>query len=950
VESDLWLRVLGPVQLRDGDAWHTPPGPQLRLLLATFALSAGQVLPLDDLIDVLWQEGPPPSARASLQILMVRLRKTLAYVPGVTIGRFGDGYQLRGDRDVVDVDRFRSLVWSARAARHDQDAIAALDQALALWRGRAMADVPGTARVEAIRAGLAKEQLSAVEDRFGHLLAAGHDRAAAAEIPLVLARYPLAEQLAGMLMIAWYRCGRQADALQVFRDLRGRLASELGVEPGPELQRLHQQLLSGDPALMAADGAAGLPRPGAEPVTLAGDAAADAALVRDARPQQLPAAPAHFAGRERELALLTGWLDAGSTAGGTVILVIGGTAGVGKTALALHWAHRLRQRFPDGQLYVNLRGFDASPSPAAPADAIGGFLESLGVPAARIPRQPDALTGLYRSLLAGKRMLIVLDNAQDEAQVRPLLPGSPACVVLVTSRSQLAGLVAAEGARPLPLGLLTDAEAWQLLVSRLGTERVAAESGEAAELTALCAGLPLALAITAAKAVVQPATPLAALAAGLRGARHRLDGLTAADPTADVRAVFSWSYRLLTGPAARMFRLLGAHPGPDISAPAAASLAAVPVRLAGQAVAELTRASLIAEHVPGRYSLHDLLRAYAAELAGEAERRDAVHRALDHYLHTARAAVELAYPSARRFTAELPAPEEAPERFAGPEQAVAWLQAEHHVLLAAIAAALDGGFDTHAARLPVVLGEHFARRGYCADSAQAHRMAVAAARRLGDRAAEARAYRFLADALIHLGAWADARTQLEDGLRLCRQLGDHAGQAACHCKAAQVFELQGDHGQALHQARHALRMYRAAGDAAGQAASLNGVGWFNAMLGNNRQAFSYCRKALEMHRDLGDRLGEAATLDSLGYCCQQAGRHHQAIEFYQQALTVYTAAGDRYCRVPTLVRLGETYRASGNSEATRDLWQQALAILDGVRDPGAGLIRAKLRTMNLVLD
>jgi DNA-binding SARP family transcriptional activator/tetratricopeptide (TPR) repeat protein len=949
VESDLWLRVLGPVQLRDGEAWHTPPGPQLRLLLATFALSAGQVLPLDDLVDVLWQEEPPPSARASLQILMVRLRKTLAHVPGVTIGRFGDGYQLRGDRDVVDVHRFRALVWSARAARRDQDAIAALDQALALWRGGAMADVPGTARVEAIRAGLAKEQLSAVEDRFGHLLAAGQDRAAAAEIPLVLARYPLAEQLAGMLMIAWYRCGRQADALQVFRDLRGRLASELGVEPGPDLQRLHQQLLSGDPALVAVNSAARPPRPGAEPVTPAGDAAG-AALVRDTRPQQLPTAPAHFAGRERELALLTGWLDAGSAEGATVILTIGGTAGVGKTALALHWAHRLRQRFPDGQLYVNLRGFDASPSPAAPADAIAGFLESLGVPAARIPRQPDALAGLYRSLLAGKRMLIVLDNAQDEAQVRPLLPGSPACVVLVTSRSQLAGLVAAEGARPLPLGMLTDAEAWRLLASRLGAERVAAESGEAAELTALCAGLPLALAITAAKAVVQPATRLAALAAGLRGARHRLDGLTAADPAADVRAVFSWSYRLLTEPAARMFRLLGAHPGPDISAPAAASLAAVPERLAAQALAELTRASLIAELVPGRYCLHDLLRAYAAELAGEAERRDAVHRALDHYLHTARSAVELAYPSARRFTAALPAADDAPERFAGPEQAVAWLQAEHHVLLAAIAAALDGGFDTHAARLPVVLGEYFARRGYCADSAQAHRMAVAAARRLGDRAAEARTYRFLADALIHLGAWADARTQLEDGLRLSRQLGDHAGQAACHCKAAQIFELQGDHGQALYQARHALRMYRAAGDAAGQAASLNGVGWFNAMLGNNRQAFSYCRKALEMHRDLGDRLGEAATLDSLGYCCQQAGRHHQAIEFYQQALTVYADAGDRYCRVPTLVRLGETYRASGNGEATRELWRQALAILDGVRDPGAGLVRAKLKAMNLVPD
>jgi DNA-binding SARP family transcriptional activator/tetratricopeptide (TPR) repeat protein len=943
MDGEVWLRVLGPVELWGKDAWLTPSGPQLRLLLAFLALSTGQVVPVDDLADVLWPEGPPPSARASLQILLVRLRKILADVPGGTVERYGDAYQLQVRRDLVDVHRFRSLVSSARDDSNDHDAIDALDQALALWRGSALADVPGTAKVDAIRAGLAEEHLLAVQDRFGRLLAAGRDGQAAAEIPLVLARHPLAEQLAGMLMIAWYRCGRQADALQVFRNLRGRLAGELGVEPGPELQRLHQQILAADSRL--AD-----PPNGTAWLAWAPNGAAAVA------PRQLPAAPAHFAGRRRELDLLTGWLDAGFAAAEPVILTIGGTAGVGKTALALRWSHRIQHRFPDGQLYVNLRGFDASPAPVAPTEAIGGFLESLGVPAARIPQRPDALAGLYRSLLAGKRMLIVLDNARDEEQVRPLLPGSPGCAVLVTSRNQFAGLVAAEGARPLPLDVLTADEARQLLAARLGDARIAAEGEQAAELITLCAGLPLALAITAARAVVRPAAPLAALAAGLRDTRHRLDGLTVGDRAADVRAVFSWSYRLLSEPGARMFRLLGAHPGPDISLPAAARLAGVSEQAAGHAVAELIKANLVQEDAAGRLALHDLLRAYAVELTGEAERHTAIRRLLDYYLPAAHAAVELAYPAAQRFTAALPAPAQPPARFAGSAQALAWLQAEHRVLLAVTAAAGDGGFDAHAAQLSaalrehftslsVALREHFARRGYYADWAQAERTAVTAARRLGDRAAEAVAHKTLADALIQLGSWADAQTHLRDGLRLYRQLDDHAGQAVCHCIAARIFELQGNHDQALHQAQNAFRRYRAAADAVGQAGALNGMGWFSAHLGYHRRALSYCGRALQMHRDLGDRLGEATTLDSLGYCCHRGGRHEQAVAFYQQALGVYADVGERYFRAQTLMRLGETHRVSGSVAAARDLWQEALSILDGMQHPGADLARGKLAGM-----
>jgi DNA-binding SARP family transcriptional activator/tetratricopeptide (TPR) repeat protein len=967
----IWLRVLGPVQVRAGDGWLSPPRPQVRLLLARLALSAGQVVLVDDLIDVLWAQQPPASARASLQILVVALRKALAGLPGCTLDRYGDGYQLRAVPDKVDVHRFRSLISAAREATGEDQAIAAFDQALALWRGPALSGVPATLRVEAIRAGLAEEHVSAVQDRIGCLLAAGRNQQAAAEIPLVLAEHPLAERLAGMLMIAWYRCGRQADALQVFRDLRGRLASELAVEPGPELQRLHQQILSADPALTASGSLAGLlhggeaaapanpagkdaqiwharpPEPdapkrqGSENASQAGTGSTAARVI----PRQLPAAPAHFVGRQRELGLLTRWLEAGTAAGRTVILAIGGTAGVGKTALALHWAHQAKHRFADGQLYVNLRGFDASSAPVAPADAMSVLLESLDMPASRIPQRLDAQAGLYRSLLAGRQMLIVLDNARDEAQVRPLLPGVPACVVLVTGRGQLAGLVAAEGARPLTLDVLSEAEARQLLDSHLGDERVAAEAAEVAELVGRCARLPLALAITAARAALHPAFPLASLVAGLRDIRQRLDFLDSGDQAADIRAVFSWSYRLLGEPAARMFRLLGAHPGLDISATTAASLAAVSGPEARAALADLTRANLLQEQTPGRFALHDLLHAYAADLSDEEERRSAIRRVLDHYLLTARNAVTLVYPSAYQIAMPLPAPGEAVERFSEPEQARAWLQAEYHALLAAIACAADNGFDTHAWQLTAVLREHFDRRGYYADWARCQRLALAAAGRLGDHAMQALAHRLLSQALITARHLDEAHHHVQEALKLDRRLGDQAGEGFCHFQFSRIFECREDYSRALSHDRQALRLWRAAGDLSGQAHALNSIGWHSTQLGNYQRALSYCGKALELHRTSGDRLGEAATLDSLGYCCHHVGRYSQAIAYYQQALRAYADVGDRYLQAQTLVHLGETHQVNGDQEAARDLWQQALAILNDLHHPDAAPVRARLRDL-----
>jgi transcriptional regulator with XRE-family HTH domain len=418
-------------------------------------------------------------------------------------------------------------------------------------------------------------------------------------------------------------------------------------------------------------------------------------------PHQLPAAVVGFTGRVAELEALTELLHDAAAAPGTVVIsAIGGTAGVGKTALALHWAHQVAGRFPDGQLYVNLRGFDPSGAPAAPEAAIRGFLDALSVPPERIPASAEAQAGLYRSLLSGKRILIVLDNARDEQQVRPLLPASRAGLVIVTSRNQLAGLAAADGARLLSLDVLTRGEALQLLTARLEPGRAAAEPGAVAEIAGLCACLPLALAVAAARAAARPGFLLAPLAEELRDSANRLDALDADDPAASVRAVFSWSYQQLSDASARMFRLLGLHPGPDISVPAAASLAGSADADVRRLLRRLARAHLIAEHVPGRYAFHDLLRAYAAEQAhqtgSQAERDAAVGRVLDHYLHTAARAAFLLDPSKEPVALTPPQPGATAGQPADYAQALAWFEAERQVLLAAITLAARSGFDAHA--------------------------------------------------------------------------------------------------------------------------------------------------------------------------------------------------------------------------------------------------------------
>jgi tetratricopeptide (TPR) repeat protein len=664
-------------------------------------------------------------------------------------------------------------------------------------------------------------------------------------------------------------------------------------------------------------------------------------------PRQLPLAVPHLAGRTAELDTLTRLADQSAGANTTVVIsAISGTAGVGKTALAISWAHHVASRFPDGQLYVNLRGFDPSGSVMGTAEAVRGFLDALGTAPERIPPNLEAQVGLYRSLLADRRILVVLDNARDVEQVRPLLPGSPGCLVLVTSRNQLAGLVAAQGAHPLSLDVLSVAEALEFLAGRLGADRTAAEPEAVEELVARCARLPLALAIVAARCATYPAFPLAVLAAKLRDTSIGLDAFAGEDAATDMRAVLSWSYHTLSADAGRLFRLLGLHPGPDVAMAAAASLAEVPVGRVRPALDELTRAHLIAEHSPGRYTFHDLLRAYATELAhthdADDERRTATRRLLDHYLHTAYAAHQL-------FDAPLPAmtltpagTTVRPEQLDDRRQALTWFATEHTVLLRAVEHSVNAGLDTHAYQLALSLDGYLSQAGRWNDQTAVMSVALDAARRQADRGAQARAHHSLTIANALCGRFDAAHTHRQQAFELFTAIGDHRGQGRACLNLSYLLDLQGRHREALNHARQALDLHRATGDRAGQGNALNNIGVLHARLGNHTQALSFCEQALALHQGGGSGRRLAETWDSLGGAHLQLGHHQRAITCYQNALNMSQEIGNRYGEALVLAGLGNAYQAAGDAKAACSARQHALRILDQLDNPDTKQIRAKL--------
>jgi tetratricopeptide (TPR) repeat protein/transcriptional regulator with XRE-family HTH domain len=710
----------------------------------------------------------------------------------------------------------------------------------------------------------------------------------------------------------------------------GLFAEALGLDPGRREQ------------LLAAARNDAAPSPPSDVVPPA-EPAPRPAVRSSVAPRQLPAAVAGFTGRAAQLKELTGLLDRSDA---VVIATITGTAGVGKTALAVHWSHQVADRFPDGQLYVNLRGFDPGGEPVPPAEAIRGFLDALGVAADCVPTGLAEQAALYRSQLADRRMLVVLDNARDAGQVRPLLPGSAQCVTVITSRDHLGGLIVSEGAQAVPLDLMTAAEAYDLLASRLGPERLAAEPRAVDDLIELCAHLPLALSIVAARATLSSTLSLTELAGQLRDVRDRLQALDIGDTSVDLSAVFSWSYRTLSAPAARMFRLLSLHPGPVVSVSAAASLVGAERGQARATLSELVRAQLLAEPGAGRFACHDLLRAYSDSKARQEEtesaRRDAMHRMLDHYLHTAHAATLLLNPPNDRLSLTDPQPGTTVDELADDEQAWQWLTAESPVIPGAIDRAADAGFDTHAWQLAGSVASFCIRAGHWTQMVTSQLAAVAAAERGGELHGQAWSLRELGRAYLRLGRYPDAQASLRRALALDERLGDLSGQARSYNNLSIVSYEQGAHPEALEQGEAAYALFHAAGHRAGQADALNAIGWMQTQLGQPAEALRSCTQALELHRAVGSRHGEADTWDSLGYAHHNLGAYDEAVDCYRNALELFQKLGARHPQADTLIRLGETHQAAGDLPAASHSWRQALPILDDLRHPDADVLRARL--------
>ncbi|MFD4510233.1 BTAD domain-containing putative transcriptional regulator [Streptomyces sp. NPDC058457] len=928
--------------------------PQRRTVLAALAVDTGRPVPADVLVRRVWGADPPDGARRALHAHVARLRRLCEQTEDsghsrLRLVRRSGGYLLEAREDQVDIHRFRQLAGRAReTGRTDEARAALLREALGLWHGEPLAGLGGqwAARV---REAWRRQHVDAAV-AWAHVESRVSDPVAViGPLTELLDAYPLVEPLTEALMRALHVAGRSAEALDCYAAVRKRLAEELGTDPGAELRKVHEAILRGGLAESVARPVSRTPvrsAPSARPSAVAAPWPG-ATPWPGAAPGQLPMGVQGFIGRGEELARLEAILaSAADQPSAVVITAVSGTAGVGKTALAVHWARSARRAFPDGQLYVNLRGFTPSGSVLGPAQAVRGFLDALGVPPARIPAGLEAQVGLYRSLLAGRRVLVVLDNARDAEQVRPLLPGAPGCLALITSRRSLTGLAATEGAQLLTVGMLAAEEARELLIRRLGAERVTADPDAVREIVGRCAGLPLALAIVAARAAAQPELPLAALAEELHLADRRLDALDGGEASSEVRAVFSWSYRALGPEAARLFRLLGLHPGPDAALPAVAALAGVPAARARVLVAELVRGHLLTEQPAGRYAFHDLLRAYAAELVAthdsEDTRRAAAHRMFDHYLHTAHRADALLTPRPSPTPLPPAQPGAAAEELSGHRQAQAWFTAEHPVLLAAVEQAPAAGLHSHTWRLASALTTYLDRHGNRRALIAAHTAALEAARRAGDAVGQAEAHRGLGLAEDRLDRPGAARAHYLRALELFGEAGHHAGRARIHQHLSRMSEAQGRHQQALGHAHDSLAHHRAVGDRAGQSAALNHIGWILAQLGDHRQALTYCREALELARETGDLNGQAHIQDSLGFIRHRLGEHAEAVDRYQQALELFHQTGDRHGEASGLVCLGDVHGATGRPHPARTAWTQALAITVELGLPDTDPLRAGL--------
>lgn len=908
--------LLGPVEVRSRNHALEIGPRQRRTVLAALLADPGRPVPLPVLEERTWGQSPPAGARPALYAHIARIRQYLESAGDelpVRILRRPGGYLLHTDPDRVDLHRFLRLTAEARdRSRADADRAELLGEALGLWRGSPLADLTGewAARV---REAWNRQRLDAVTQWAQTQLRLERPEEVLAALPTVVAEHPLVEPLAGALMAALVAVGRNAEALDVYATTRARIRDELGTEPGLQLQSLHAALLRRDSAA---------PTPGPR-----GAARLD---FRPVVPAQLPADVPAFTGRTDELAELDRVARASTT---VVVAAVSGTPGVGKTALAVRWAHLVSGRFPDGQLHVNLRGYDPGP-PVSAARALAAFLSALGVRDQDVPLEEDERAARYRTEMAGRRMLVLLDNAASVEQLRPLLPGTPGCAVVVTSRDSLPGLVALHGARRLDLDLLPARDAVALLRILIG-DRVDAEPEAAATLAARCARLPLALRLAAELATSRPDTTLTQLGEELSDRQHRLDLLDAdGDQRAAVRAVFSWSYRHLPAEAARAFRLSALHPGSDFDAHAAAAMTATDLDGAHRLCAVLARAHLIHPTRPGRYGMHDLLRAYGAQLAraedGEAGVRAALTRLFDGHLATAAAAADTLYPAEKHRRPRVAAAAVPIASVGAADDAVAWLDAELATSVDISGYTATQGWPTYTTRLAAVLFRYLENAGQYAHALAVHGHALDAAESTGDRAGEALARTGLGSIHWRLGRYGEAAEHQRRGLALFRRSGDRLGEARVLMNLGNIEEHQGRYGPATGHFRGALDRFREVGDRVGEAAALSDLGLVDWRLGRYEQAAGSHREALKLFRDLADGTGEAAALTNLGLVHDSRGDFEQAADHQRQALRLTRELGDRVGEAVASTNLGDLDTRLGRCGTAAGHHRHALGVFQQI--------------------
>ncbi|MET8585855.1 tetratricopeptide repeat protein [Streptomyces collinus] len=938
---NLHLNLLGPLELRVAGRVADVGEPRRRAVLAALAADTGRPVPVSTLLERVWDTTAPEGARSALYAHISRLRRLFdtascmagdaeTGVPGtpLRIGRSSGGYVLEADEHTVDLLRFRSLVAQGRAP-HLSDASRAevLEEALGLWRGVPLAGLPGS-WAERTRTAWTEERVEAALTWARALLRQERAEEVPAVLRPLLAEHPLSEPLAVALVRSLTAAGRTAEAVDTYTGVRRRLESELGVAPGRELRSAYEEIPR-DAGREEAPGGGSGPAAGSTP-------ARNPVPV----PAQLPMLANHFSGREEQLAELTRCLvDTGGAEGGSAVVVcaVSGVAGVGKTALAVRWAHETREAFPDGQLYVDLRGYDPD-EPVSAAQALAGFLTALGVPGQEIPLRLNDRAARYRTAVDGRRLLVLLDNAASAAQVRPLLPGSPTCKVVITSRDSLSSLVSLHGAHRVVLDVLSPQEASALLRALIGP-RVDTDREAAAALAEQCGRLPLALRVAAELALSRPQDPLDRLVEELRDQRRRLDLLDSGDgdPRAAVRAVFSWSYDRLPVPEARLFRMLGLHPGPDVDAHAAAALAGETVDRARRSLDVLSRSHLVHRSGPGRHGMHDLLRAYAAELAvlhDEAAERDAaLTRLLDHSLAASAAAMNVLYPAERHLRPAVDVPGTGLPPLRTADECRAWLRAEQHTLVALCSRTEEPGPSRHTVRIATTLHRHYERSGHLADALTVHTHALRAARAVGDTRGEVDVLACVGAVHRRLGDYESAHRQHADALALCRRAGYPAGEARHLTNVGVLHELRGRYREAAAHHERAVDLFRAAGDVHGEADVLNNLGIVQELLEDYQASIERYQQALALYRQTGHTFGEASALGNLGIVLARLDDHVAAAERFERALALFRRLGHTGGEAHALSNLGNAQSRQGSHEEAAEHQRQALALFRRTGEP-----------------